>query len=117
MAGSCNRGAHYGIERQRQTGSLARHQTRAAGRKKILLLQGGGALGAYQGGVYEELAANKIEPDWVAGISIGAINAAIIAGNPPEARIEKLKSFWKFRLRKPARLADRAGRCSSHAVQ
>ena len=48
-----------------------------------LLLQGGGALGAYQGGVYEALSEADIHPDWVAGISIGAINAAIIAGNPP----------------------------------
>ena len=49
-----------------------------------LLLQGGGALGAYQGGVYEALTEANIHPDWIAGISIGAINAAIIAGNPPE---------------------------------
>jgi hypothetical protein len=48
-----------------------------------LLLQGGGALGAYQGGVYEALAEANIHPDWIAGISIGAINAAIIAGKPP----------------------------------
>jgi NTE family protein len=60
----------------------------------VLLLQGGGALGAYQAGVYEALAECKLNPDWVAGISIGAINAAIIAGNAPEARVEKLKDFW-----------------------
>ncbi len=60
----------------------------------ILVLQGGGALGAYQAGVYQELAAANIAVDWVSGISIGAINAAIIAGNPPEARVEKLESFW-----------------------
>ena len=59
-----------------------------------LLLQGGGALGAYQGGVYEALAEANIHPDWVAGISIGAINAAIIAGNPPESRVERLREFW-----------------------
>ena len=59
-----------------------------------LLLQGGGALGAYQGGVYEALAEADIHPDWVAGISIGAINAAIIAGNPPNCRIERLREFW-----------------------
>ena len=52
-----------------------------------LLLQGGGALGAYQGGVYEALAEANIHPDWIAGISIGAINAAIIAGNPPNTRV------------------------------
>ncbi len=61
----------------------------------VLLLQGGGALGAYQAGVYEALAEAGLHPDWVAGISIGAINAAIIAGNPPETRVEKLKSFWE----------------------
>jgi NTE family protein len=60
-----------------------------------LLLQGGGALGAYQGGVYEGLAEADLHPDWVAGISIGAINAALIAGNPPEARVEKLRNFWE----------------------
>lgn len=59
-----------------------------------LLLQGGGALGAYQGGVYEALAEADIHPDWIAGISIGAINAAIIAGNPPESRVARLREFW-----------------------
>src|SRR5271157_2431183 len=60
-----------------------------------LVLQGGGALGAYQAGVYEALAERDIHPDWVAGISIGAINAAIIAGNPPEERVAKLRQFWE----------------------
>jgi NTE family protein len=59
-----------------------------------LLLQGGGALGAYQGGVYEALAEASIQPDWIAGISIGAINAAIIAGNPPNSRVDRLREFW-----------------------
>jgi NTE family protein len=59
-----------------------------------LVLQGGGALGAYQGGVYQALAEADLHPDWVAGISIGAINAALIAGNPPERRVEKLRAFW-----------------------
>ena len=59
-----------------------------------LVLQGGGALGAYQAGVAEGLAATGIEIDWVAGISIGAVNAAIIAGNPPADRAAKLRSFW-----------------------
>jgi NTE family protein len=59
-----------------------------------LVLQGGGALGAYQGGVYEALAKAGHVPDWIAGISIGAINAAIIAGNPAEKRIERLRAFW-----------------------
>ena len=59
-----------------------------------LVLQGGGALGAYQGGVYEALARAGHLPDWVTGISIGAINAALIAGNPPECRVERLHEFW-----------------------
>lgn len=60
-----------------------------------LLLQGGGALGAYQCGVYQALAEVGIHPDWVAGISIGAMNAAIIAGNRPEERVDKLRGFWE----------------------
>ena len=60
----------------------------------ILVLQGGGALGAYQGGVYEALAGASQTPTWVAGISIGAINAALIAGNPPERRVARLREFW-----------------------
>jgi NTE family protein len=60
-----------------------------------LLLQGGGALGSYQGGVYQALAEANLQPDWVAGISIGAINSALIAGNPPETRVEKLREFWE----------------------
>src|SRR5262249_36356408 len=61
----------------------------------VLLLQGGGALGAYQCGVYQAMAEAELEPDWVAGISIGSINAAIIAGNPPNQRVEKLRAFWE----------------------
>ncbi len=59
-----------------------------------LLLQGGGALGAYQAGVYEALAEADLHPDWVAGISIGAINSAIIAGNPAKRRVDALRDFW-----------------------
>ncbi|TKD51141.1 patatin-like phospholipase family protein [Sphingomonas baiyangensis] len=59
-----------------------------------LVLQGGGALGSYQAGVIEALAEADVAIDWVAGISIGAINAAIFAGNPPERRIERLRAFW-----------------------
>jgi NTE family protein len=59
-----------------------------------LVLQGGGALGAYQGGVYEALAEANIHPDWIAGVSIGAINAAVIAGNPPNSRVDRLREFW-----------------------
>jgi NTE family protein len=61
----------------------------------VLLLQGGGALGSYQAGVYQALAEADLDPDWVAGISIGAINAALIAGNPRESRVEKLREFWE----------------------
>ena len=61
---------------------------------RVLVLQGGGALGAYQAGVYCALSDAEIEPQWLAGISIGAINAAIIAGNKPEERTKKLRTFW-----------------------
>jgi NTE family protein len=61
-----------------------------------LLLQGGGALGAYQAGVFEALVEHGIAPTWIAGISIGAINCAIIAGNPPADRVTKLRAFWEL---------------------
>jgi NTE family protein len=64
--------------------------------RRVLVLQGGGALGSYQAGVYEALAQEGLEPDWVTGISIGAINAALIAGNPPERRVERLREFWEL---------------------
>ncbi|NMM03933.1 patatin-like phospholipase family protein [Paraburkholderia sp. RP-4-7] len=60
-----------------------------------LMLQGGGALGAYQAGVFQGLYEAGIEPNWLAGISIGALNTAIIAGNPPEKRVERLLQFWE----------------------
>ena len=60
----------------------------------VLVLQGGGALGAYQAGVYEAMQASGIEPDWVIGTSIGAINAALIAGNAPAERLPRLRCFW-----------------------
>ncbi len=60
-----------------------------------LLLQGGGALGSYQAGVYQALAEANLHPDWIAGISIGAFNSAIIAGNPPETRVKRLREFWE----------------------
>ena len=63
--------------------------------RQVLVLQGGGALGAYQGGVFEGLAAADARPDWIAGISIGAINAALIAGNPPELQVERVREFWR----------------------
>jgi NTE family protein len=61
----------------------------------VLVLQGGGALGSYQAGVYQALHEAGIEPDWIIGTSIGAINASLIAGNAPEDRLPKLKQFWK----------------------
>src|ERR1700745_1619714 len=64
-------------------------------KKVALVLQGGGALGSYQAGVYEALSTSEYLPDWVAGISIGSINGAIIAGNAPEKRVERLRAFWE----------------------
>jgi predicted acylesterase/phospholipase RssA len=60
----------------------------------ILVLQGGGALGAYQAGVFEGLVEAGLSPDWVTGVSIGGINAALIAGNAPDRRIARLRDFW-----------------------
>ena len=60
-----------------------------------LVLQGGGALGAYQAGVYQAMHEARLEPDWISGVSIGAINAAIIAGNPPKRRVPRLREFWE----------------------
>src|SRR5260221_6677280 len=71
-----------------------------------LVLQGGGAPGAYQAGVYEALSEAGIHPDWVAGISIGAINSAIIAGNAPNERVANLRAFWEGIADNP--LLDRA---------
>lgn len=62
--------------------------------RTALILQGGGALGAYQCGVYQAMHEAEIDPDWITGVSIGAINAAIIAGNPREQRLDKLRTFW-----------------------
>jgi|SRR5579862_4009 len=66
----------------------------------VLVFQGGGALGAYQGGVYQALHEAGIEPDWVIGTSIGAINGAIVAGNAPDARLDRLREFWDRMERK-----------------
>ena len=74
-----------------------------------LLLQGGGALGSYQAGVYQALHEAGIEPDWVAGISIGAINSAIIAGNPPAHRLDRLRDFWETVSAAPFGVPDPIG--------
>jgi len=66
-----------------------------AGLRIVLVLQGGGALGAYQAGVFQALHEHALAPDWVVGTSIGAINAAILAGNRPEDRLPRLKQFWQ----------------------
>ncbi|MFZ1469278.1 MAG: patatin-like phospholipase family protein [Paracoccaceae bacterium] len=66
-----------------------------AGEQNVLVLQGGGALGAYQAGAFQKLFEGGYDIDWVAGISIGAINAAIICGNPPEKRVHNLRLFWE----------------------
>jgi NTE family protein len=77
--------------------AVPKHVHRANGRfeQTALVLQGGGALGSYQAGVYQALAEANLHPDWVAGISIGAINSALIAGSPPEKRVESLREFWE----------------------
>jgi NTE family protein len=74
--------------------SPSRPATTPAKAQPVLVLQGGGALGSYQAGAYQALCHFDFEPDWVAGISIGAINAAIIAGNEREKRVDRLKEFW-----------------------
>jgi NTE family protein len=80
---------------------LARH---SEFEQVVLVLQGGGALGSYQAGVYEALAEHDIHPDWVSGISIGAVNAAIIAGNPPRRRVRRLREFWESVSDSPLRM-------------
>ena len=67
-----------------------------------LVLQGGGALGAYQAGVYQAIHEADIDVHWISGISIGAINGALIAGNPPERRVERLLEFWETITKPPA---------------
>jgi NTE family protein len=64
--------------------------------QRVLVLQGGGALGSYQAGAFQALCRQGFEPEWIAGISIGAVNAAIIAGNEPDKRIDRLKEFWEM---------------------
>ena len=84
------------VPRSRHSARSARSPAPRASADNILVLQGGGALGAYQAGVFEAMCKNCPEPAWVAGISIGAINAALIAGNPVHARIARLREFWEL---------------------
>lgn len=93
------------------TFAARREDMRAA--RKALVLQGGGALGAYQAGVYAALSETDLQPHWIAGVSIGAINAALIAGNAPDKRVDRLREFWHLvssgpAQRLPAWLGDRA---------
>jgi NTE family protein len=81
-----------------QTAAISRSRT--LGRaglpgQVVLVLQGGGALGSYQAGVYQALQEARIEPDWIVGTSIGAINASLIAGNAPQNRLARLIEFWR----------------------
>jgi len=80
--------------------AVSEFRTKSKG-QVVLVLQGGGALGAYQAGVYQALHEAGVEPDWIIGTSIGAINAGIIAGNKPQERIAKLDAFWS-RMERPA---------------
>src|SRR5262245_64899171 len=73
---------------------------RKADGQVVLVLQGGGALGAYQGGVYQALHEAGVDPDWIIGTSIGAINASIITGNRREDRLDRLQEFWR-RVQRP----------------
>ena len=72
----------------------------ASKRQTVLVFQGGGALGAYQAGVYQALHQAGVEPDWIIGTSIGAINASLIVGNEPENRLDRLEEFWRRMRRK-----------------
>src|SRR5215475_633578 len=75
--------------------SESRKDTRTQFEQVVLLLQGGGALGSYKAGTYQALAEANLHPNWVAGISIGAVNSAIIAGNAPDKRVDRLREFWE----------------------
>ena len=81
-----------------------------------LVLQGGGALGAYQAGIYQALDEAGLRPDTVAGVSIGSINAAIIAGNPPERRVERLRDFWETITARPVSLLPADGDAARKAT-
>jgi len=101
--GPARSGARAGGARAKPAGGARTRSTapHAAYGGVVLVLQGGGALGSYQAGVVQGLSEAGIEPGWVAGISIGALNAAVIAGNPPARRIEQLEAFWSHICRHP----------------
>jgi NTE family protein len=86
------------LDRTQQPAATAQRQPAgpaAAKRQVVLVFQGGGALGAYQAGVYQALHQAGVEPDWIIGTSIGAINASLIVGNAPEHRLDRLEEFWR----------------------
>src|SRR5262245_8446942 len=85
-------------DQPQQAASVARPSQEP--RQIVLVFQGGGALGAYQAGVYQALHESGVEPDWIIGTSIGAINASLIAGNEPENRLDRLEEFWRRMRRK-----------------
>jgi NTE family protein len=87
------------IEAGQEGSAHAKNQAQKQ-RQVILVFQGGGALGAYQAGVYQALHESAIEPDWIIGTSIGAINASLIVGNEPEDRLDRLEEFWRRMRRK-----------------
>ncbi|MGC1350272.1 MAG: patatin-like phospholipase family protein [Xanthobacteraceae bacterium] len=72
----------------------------------VLVLQGGGALGAYQAGVYQAIHEANIRVDWICGTSIGGVNGALLAGNPPERRVERLREFWEAVTEPPIRFPN-----------
>jgi NTE family protein len=102
--------------RHRALNKTHREQPRPPFECIALLLQGGGALGAYQAGVYEALAEANLHPDWVAGISIGAINSALIAGTPPDARVDRLRQFWELVTDPSTARADNFAKFAERAV-
>ena len=86
---------------------IAKGATRVLPFERVaLVLQGGGALGAYQAGVYQAIHEANIEVDWICGTSIGGINGALIAGNPPERRVERLREFWETVTKPPIRIPN-----------
>jgi NTE family protein len=97
----------------RKAGQRMQDETQRLPDNIALLLQGGGALGAYQAGVYEGLHGAGMAPNWIAGISIGAFNTAIIAGNPPVRRIDALREFWET-ISQPALLPSTLGGQEAH---
>jgi NTE family protein len=103
--------AHEIGEKQMNQAPLPERMTGGATRilpfeRVALVLQGGGALGAYQAGVYQAIHEANIEVHWICGTSIGGINGALIAGNPPEQRVERLRDFWEAVTKPPIRLPN-----------